>query len=217
MNTETRDEKFDRQTSEIYEHIGRFVVEFEIVAEHLRRAIISKLCRKGLHNPELARILVSHKAMTAAPLIVCHDSVLTELDKCKKPDEIDPVQKEVLNQISKEFDCLIQERNRIVHGYFRIGNAPAGADDFSSISGYKGNPSKKAGMAFEPLPGSADELRTLVERARSLRLLLDVFNVTLPLRRALKPESKLTDLVVKEGKVWLAKHDPVLSERTADP
>ena len=171
---ESRKELFERQTAEQYEQIGRFVVEFEKACAELRYGIIFLLHCDGLKTQRLAQILIDNKSMSAGPLIEAYEAITTEVGV-----RTDPIQKDVLEQVSKEFRKLMGERNRIVHGHWFIGYAAVGDPDFSEIGGLKGKPSKKEGMSFQHLPESVEEIADLVERASGLSELLRVTNARL--------------------------------------
>ena len=104
----SRQELFECQTAEQYEQIGRFVVEFEQACSWLRIGIIFSLHHDGLRTQRLAQILIDNTVMTAAPLIKAYDAIMTEIGVRE-----DPVQKEVLDQVSKEFHELTSERNKL--------------------------------------------------------------------------------------------------------
>ena len=111
MIEESPKELFEYQTAAQYEQIGRFVVEFEQACWWLRVGIIFSLHRDGLRNQGLTQILINNNFMTAAPLIEAYDAIMTEIGVRE-----DPIQKEVLDQVSKEFRALMSERNKVVHG-----------------------------------------------------------------------------------------------------
>ena len=167
MDEKSRQELFESQTAEQFEQIGRFVVEFEQACSWLLTGIVSALQRDGLKTHSLAQILTDNRFMTANPLIEAHEAIMTQTGVRE-----DPIQKEVLDQASKEFRALISERNKIVHGLWFIGYASADDQDFSKIAGFKGNPSKQLGMSFQDLPANVDDIKCLVERTKKLGNLL---------------------------------------------
>ena len=200
MAVKSRQEMFEQQTAEQYEQIGRFVVEFEQICSWLRIGIIFLLQRDGLKTQRLAQILLDNKFMTAAPLIEAYDAIITEIGIRE-----DPIQKEVLDQVSKEFHALISERNKVVHGQWFIGYARADDQDFSEIAGIKGNPSKKEGMSFQHLPTSAEEIAELVERAKSLKeLVYDIYGF-LVFQTSGEGRGKFENNLTKVGDTWVSK------------
>ena len=200
MVEESRQELYERQTAEQYEQIGRFVVEFEQACEWLRVGIIFSLQRGGLRNQRLARILINNNFMTAKPLIEAYDAIMTEMDVRE-----DSIQQEVMDQISDEFQALISQRNKVVHGFWFIGYASVDDKDFSKIAGFKGKPSKKEGMGFQNLPTSTEEIAELAERARSLKELLFDINVCLNLQTLGEGECKFESNLKKIGDTWVSK------------
>ena len=205
MAGEARKELFERQTAEQYEQIGRFVVEFENACAALRDGIIFSLQRDGLRTQRLAQILIDNRFMTAAPLIRAHEAIMTVSGVRQ-----DPIQMEVLDQVSKQFDELMCERNKIVHGHWFIGDASADDRDFSKIAGLKGNPSKKAGMSFQHLPTSVEEIADLVERASNLSQLLRVIHGLLIVQASGEGKGKFENNLTKVGETWT----PERPERT---
>ena len=200
MVAESRQELFECQTAEQYEQIGRFVVEFEQACSWLRIGIIFSLHHDGLRTQRLAQILIDNTVMTAAPLIKAYDAIMTEIGVRE-----DPVQKEVLDQVSKEFHALTSERNKVVHGLWFIGYASVDDQDFSKISGIKGNPSKKQGMNFQHLPKRVEEIAKLVERTKNLNELLIDIHALLTLQASEQGKVKFENSLTKEGDTWTSK------------
>ena len=200
MVAESRQELFEAQTNKQYEQIGRFVVEFEHVCWWLRNEIMFSLEHDGLKTQRLAQILLDNSYMTAAPLIEAYEAIITETGRRK-----DSTQKEVFDQISTQFRALIKERNKIVHGLWFIGWARADDQDFSKISGLKGNPSKKKGMAFQHLATSVEEIAELVERAKNLaELVMSVHHILL-LQASQQGSFKFENNLTKVGGIWTSK------------
>lgn len=200
MVADSRQDLFKKQTAEQCEKIGRFVVEFEQACSWLRIGIIFSLHRDGLKTQRLAQILIDNKYMTAAPLIEAYEAIMTQTGVRE-----DPIQREVLDQVFKEFRDLIIERNNIVHGEWFIGYTTVDDQDFSKMAGIKGNPSKKEGMGFKHLPTSVEELSELVERARSLKDLLMVIHGLLTIQASGEGKGKFEKNLIKVGETWTSK------------
>ena len=197
MDQGSHQELFERQTAEQYEQIGRFIVEFEKACSWLRNSIMFTLHRDGLRTQRLAQILIDNSFMTATPLIEAYDAIMTETGS-----RDDPIQKEVLDQISKEFRALSSERNKVVHGNWFIGYARVDDQGFSKMAGLKGKPSKKEGMGFQHLPTSAEQVIELVERARNLAELLMEVNTLLTLQALEEGKYKFENNLTKVGHTW---------------
>ena len=212
MVAESRQELFKYQTAEQYEQIGRLVVEFEQACSWLRIGIIFSLHCDGLRTQSLAQILIDNNFMTAMPLIEAYDAIMTEIGVRE-----DPIQKEVLDQISREFRVLISERNKVVHGLWFIGYASVDDSDFSEIAGLKGNPSKKQGMSFQHLPTSVEEIEKLVERTKSLRELLADVSALLTSQSSEQGKGKFENNLTKEGDIWTSKRPARAREDTEAP
>ena len=197
MDEESRQELFECQTAEQFEQIGRFVVEFEQACSWLRVGIVFALQRDGLRTQSLARILTDNRSMTAAPLIQAYDAIMTETGIRE-----DPIQKEVLDQASKEFRELMSERNKIVHGLWFIGYASADDQDFSRIGGHKGNPSKQQGMSYQALPANVDDIKCLVERTKKLGALFMAIHSLLAIQAPEQDQGNFESYLAKEGDTW---------------
>ena len=197
MDKETRQQLRQEHAARQYEQIGRFVVHFEHVCFHLRIGITFAFVHQGLSNQRLTGILINNRFMTAAPLIEAHDAIMTEIGL-----RDDPVQKEVLDQVSKEFHALMAERNKIVHGLWMIGWGRSEDPDFSKIAGRIGKPSKREGMSFQQLPTSAEEIAQLVERARKLGDLVMHIHAFLTEQSIGEGSVKLEDGLRKVEDIW---------------
>ena len=197
MDKEMRQLSRQEHAARQYEQIGRFVVHFEHVCFVLRFGITFAFVGQGLSNQRLTRILIDNRFMTAAPLIEAHDAIMTEIGF-----RDDPVQKEVLDQVSKEFHALMEERNKVVHGLWMIGWGRADDPDFSKIAGHIGRPSKKEGMRYQELPKSAEEIAQLVERAQQLGNLVMHIHLFLTEQSTGEGSVKLEDGLTKVGDVW---------------
>ena len=197
MDGKARQKLFKRQTTEQYAEIGRFVVEFERAGSMLRFGILAALHRDGQRSQRLGQILTDNKFMTAAPLIEAYEAIMTEIGARK-----DPIQKEVLDQVSSEFRNLMEERNRLVHGNWAIGYASSDDVDFSKMGGLKGKPSKKKGMDFEQLPIDVKEISELADRSESLRHFLMAIDAVLHFQTVHHGKGKFENNFTKEGDKW---------------
>ena len=197
MTKKARQQLMQEHAANQYEQIGRFVVHFEHVCFCLRFGITFVFIDQGLRNQSLSRILIDNRFMTAGPLIEAHDAIMTEIGF-----RDDPVQKEVLDQVSKEFHALIEERNKVVHGLWMIGWGRADDPDISKIAGHIGRPSKREGMRYQELPKSAEEIAQLVERAQKLGDLVMHIHMFLTTRSTGEGSVKLEDGLTKVEGVW---------------
>ena len=211
MTAESRHDFFEQQTAKQYEQIGRFIAEFEQACSWLRIGIIFALQNDGLKTQSLARILIDNKYITATPLIDTHDAIMTEIRARK-----DSIQREVLDQVSKEFRSLIFERNNIVHGEWFIGYAKADDQDFSKIVGVRGNPSKKQGMNFQQLPESVEEISELANRAKNLKELLTKIHQLLIIQSHGGDLGKFESNLTKVGNTWKSERPDKAEEVTED-
>lgn len=164
---QNRDFKYTQQTTESYAAIGKFVCEFELLCEQMRLSIWICLSFYGLKNTSISLIILTD--LTAQPLLTLLERLHAET--FQQFDEL-ALEKRISDQILNEIKELIQKRNSIVHGTYRIGWASESQTDFSNIQGYKLKANKSKGHHIETLPESKDEYDTLSKKLNNSRNLL---------------------------------------------
>ena len=102
------EDEVERASDKTYAPIGRFVVEFEYLTDAIRDVAVLTFKKHGLTKESLARIVLS--GLTATPLLVVFKSLVSE------SLELDPTQRDLVNQIAAKGHALIRYRNQIVHG-----------------------------------------------------------------------------------------------------
>ena len=169
-SVESREQKFDRQTKESFEHLGRFVQGFEFMVSSIRNGILN-LTSKGTHHQRLMLIILSHGSLTAGPLVDIYRSLLAEIvndPQYKIDDETRLLTLDILSETDHEYRSLVTSRNDLLHGTWFIGWASGADNDFSGLSVSKFKASTK-GFAVAPTPKNIGELNVLIKRCKQLR------------------------------------------------
>lgn len=160
MADETRSEKYDRQTKEQFEALGRFVQAYEMMIDHVRS--VAKFCVQNPQNSGMVSLIFNHSCMTAKPLWeLCHAFMRQKIRRGGY-SEADAALS-ILAQFNKEFADLTKLRNGMLHGTWYIGAASSKQEDFSDLHVHKFEVSKD-GLTPRHLPKSAGELLALVDR-----------------------------------------------------
>lgn len=113
MNEIERNQKYLKQTHEIYAAIGRFVVQFEHVCLAMQSVIIWVLDRYGLHDQDFSNALLC--GLTARPLYQTLASVLAKIQPTEN------IGKQIVDNIVKRLQKLVEQRNDIIHRAWFVG------------------------------------------------------------------------------------------------
>lgn len=166
---ENREEKFDRQSKQSFEYLGRFVQHFEQMVHAIRGGCLFFLSKNAAQQ-RLVNIVLHHHVMSANALWDIYRGLITEATNIVPlPDPV--AQKalmEILSQTASEFQDLMSARNSILHGTPFIGWAGSGDEDFSSISISKFKISGK-GFVTAETPTSVEEFKKLNDRCDRLQ------------------------------------------------
>jgi hypothetical protein len=155
--TESRRERYERQTKEQYAALGRYVQQFELVSFYLRYVITLVLHQDGLRNQQLADIIVGHHAVTAQTLLDTACALLVEVHSGDK-DAIS-----IMHHFRNRFSQEIRTRNTYLHGTWLMGWASESQQDFSDLGGFKLSPSPKLGAGTKDLAKSVQELQARID------------------------------------------------------
>jgi len=129
METSDRKEKYDSQTGQLYEAIGKCAVKFEHVCFAMHQGITLLLGQHGLNNQRLARVLLAD--LTAYPLKSILQAMIAEIVS------LPPTDKSICDKIFIRVQKLIERRNDIIHSTWFVGWASSEDTDFSTVSGHK--------------------------------------------------------------------------------
>lgn len=163
MDKKARQEKYERQTEELYSVLGKFAVHFEHVCQELRSGITWILHNQGLTNQKVTTILLSD--LTAFPLISIFQALIGETADLSDKD------RQIVNNIMKRCHKLTEERNDVIHNAWFIGWASQSDTDFSNTTAMKPHRSKKGG-GHEIFKRTADDFLKLSADATELSELI---------------------------------------------
>jgi hypothetical protein len=153
MNDDNQ-KKFETQTNEIYQEIGRFAVQFEMFSHGLQTGIQNVLHKAGLANHNLTNIILADQ--TARPLKMMLQAMLAEIGN------YDDTDRSIVNIIFAEVDSIIEKRNEIIHSTWFIGWAAEGQTDFGSTESLKYTKGK-LGVGIKSFTYTASAFTELIE------------------------------------------------------
>lgn len=199
---ETRDEKYQRQTKESFEHLGRFVQEFEQMVFTIRVGIRDVLAGNSRDREGLLDVVLNHEALSAKPLSDMFRGIIaTAMQHPTYTDEQRAMVRQILKQIAREFQDLTEQRNKILHGTWFIGWASAADEDFSQMSSMKWKVTAEGAKPVDDVPKSVEDLKALISRCtetkRTITALL--FSLRLP-----QMAGGLEKNFTRVGKGWVA-------------
>jgi hypothetical protein len=169
-NTETRDQRYKRQTAEQFAALGAFVQAFEQMVHAVRIGLLQLLTRgpgpRSVKHQRLLNIVFHHHAMTAQPLFEIFRFVIAEIihdeDYGVLPQERDTLNS-IFAQLASDITDMCRRRNDLVHGTWMIGAANAEQTDFSEVhvARFKGT---KTGLAEVDMPKDIEALEALTNK-----------------------------------------------------
>ena len=100
--------------SEVYENIGRFCVDFELVCRSMETCIRTILHKEGLKKEAIQEIILA--GMTAYPLLTLLQRLIGETLADTSEE------KAISSRLFKELGDLVEERNNLIHAkWFLVG------------------------------------------------------------------------------------------------
>ena len=132
----------------------------------IRFCYLNLLKRHGLTDVSLAGMMVHSKDMSESLLI---DSFRSAHLKAFDDDET----RSQVNIAHKRFRKLLEERNRIVHGTWWLGEDVIVMADSSKTHGFK-TVRRDAGVEYDPLP-NLEESNALIGKTKKLRIAFTFF------------------------------------------
>lgn len=165
MNEDERAARYEAQTKEQFEALGRFVQAFEQMVEAARFGLSHRLQCESQNLFYFTRMLFHHKALTAGPMFeLFRGFIMVDVLEIKKLPEVQAgAYREAIRDIGREYMALVEIRNLILHGTPYIGWAGAEQEDFSELAIHKGGVDKN-GLKEHETPKSAAEILTLCGR-----------------------------------------------------
>ena len=167
MSDPSRQEKYEAQTREQFEALGRFVQAFELMVFAIRSGIEGRLQQESQNMVYFTRMIFHHRALTAGPLWeLFRGIVFTDVSELRPVSPSDSgAFHDALSKIGKQIEALIKSRNSILHGTPFIGWASAEQEDFSELTIVKWGVSSK-GWKETVTPKSVNDLGILVDRCK---------------------------------------------------
>lgn len=156
-----RREKWERQTKDSFEALGRFVQAFELMIAAIRHTATGFVQTR--ENSDMVILIFNHGAMSAKTLWdLCHAFLRIKV-KALAPGPDADVASAMVAQMHKEVGDLAEMRNGLLHGTWHIGWTNSEEEDFSKLGVHKFEV-KKDGLRARDLPKTAEELLALVQR-----------------------------------------------------
>lgn len=156
MKEEERQERWKKDTDELYCSIGEFVVKFELVSHQIQIGITSLLGLAGIRNQKISQLMLA--GLTAEPLRSLYESLIAETQT------INDIERKMIKDALNRFQTLIQERNDIVHSTWFIGWGNERSINFSEVSGMKFH-KNKSGAAIKSFERKVADFVKLSEEA----------------------------------------------------
>jgi len=201
MEPDDKGKRFERQTKEHFEILGRFVQSFEHMVNAARGGCLL-LTSPTPHYQRLVGMAFYHPAMTAQPLFEVWRGVIAEIRPPAPLSDETPEAKEekvaanaILKYMAGEYSDLVRERNAIVHGTWHIGWNGSAEADSSALNLFKMNITK-SGLVQADTPKDTEAMFRLISRLDALTLMIHRVTAAIIINRRLGPN------FVREGNGW---------------
>ncbi len=163
MEPVDRQQKFEAQTAEVYQAIGKCSVKFEHVTFTMQQAITFLLHKGGLKNQRLANVILAD--LTANPLKSIFQAMIPE------SSELSQEESNICDKIFFRTQKLIERRNDIIHSTWFVGWANPDDTDFSEVTGAK-RARGKQGAVFKSLKHTAADFEAFARECDEVAELL---------------------------------------------
>lgn len=173
MTEEADRQAYQEASDKQFRALGVFVQEFELIIEWIRIACMFILSRDG-QQQQLVDIVLHHSSLTAKPLFEIMRALFAKITEGVDPSEI-AVLNSVMSQIAKDFDSLVEARNSLLHGTWRIGWQHFNEDDFSKLNLSKRKVTKH-GLVDAKVPFNLGELEALSIRCDEVKRMIVTLN-----------------------------------------
>ena len=175
-------------TKEQFEWLGRFVQAFELMVSTVRIGCIMNTSFFPKHQ-QLMNIVFHHQAMSADALFSIFRAIITTVvtdPESQVPPEEQIAYKGVLQQISTEYCDLCSERNKMLHGTWRIGwYYDINETEFEKVFMHKGNVSKDGFRYVSPV-NTVEDLKAVIKRCDDLEDMIGRVNAIFGFRQELR-------------------------------
>jgi hypothetical protein len=176
VSEETRQQRYDRQTRESFEELGRFVQSFEAMVDAARTGSLMIATNSIPQLRKVISIVFHHQALSAKPLMEIFRAIVMEFlrdDAFRSDMLIDDKERDtylgVIKQLHIEYEELANIRNNLLHGTWYIGYANDQQQDFEEFRVLKFRTNKTGSGYIDDLPKTAKELKKLRERCEKVR------------------------------------------------
>lgn len=214
--SESRDERYERQTKEQYETLGRFVQAFELMVDAARSGCIA-FTSAGSEHTRLLNVAFHHHSLTAQPLFHMWRGMIGEITRpkesekpSKEAEEERGIMNTILAQMADEYGALVRRRNDFLHGTWRIGWAGSEQEDFSRVSVFRGKITK-SGFAIADMPKDIQAMSEYVAKFESMMQMLHRATIVVQFGYSSKNN------FVHDGKKWRSPDDPRAPKPGASP
>jgi hypothetical protein len=153
----------NQSTKEQFEILGRFVQAFELMVDAVRTGCIL-ITTWTAKQQRLMNIVFHHKGVSADALFDMYRAMMAEIlgDPETKMDPTDnAVTLAVLGNLANRYKALLNKRNDMLHGTWRIGWFSAEDTDFQSIWMHKFK-ATKGGLLIDHPARNVDDIKALI-------------------------------------------------------
>lgn len=155
-----------------FEAIGRFVQAFEGTVEVCRRLLSIMIPTDGASQAKL-NLVLHHQALSAWPLFELARNVSIMHVTQRAPEEQATALNSIFAQAASDFEKLVDVRNSLLHGTWRIGWRSPIDEPSDRLSVYKFKPTRGELRPSASLPGSVGDLLSWVEKSNELSRALE--------------------------------------------
>jgi hypothetical protein len=204
LEYEDREDRHRRQTKEIFEALGRFVVGFESLINTTRTTIMFLVGAVGAPAGRV-RTILHHDAMMAKALV----EILRAAVKDRLTTDAPPLPKEeqetagkVIDNVASRFRTLYEGRNALLHGTWHVGWGNEESADFSEflVTNYKVTPEGLKNASDAEAVSTAQHLKTLRLECEALEDMIFHLQVSLMGLDDHLPSKSF----YQQGKIWIS-------------
>lgn len=213
---EPRNAKYERQTKEQFETLGRFVQAFELMVDAARNGCLT-LAADNARHARILRVVFHYHTMTAQPLFDMWRGIVAEFARpeedaapSREAEEDRGVATKVLAQMADEYGRLARHRNDFLHGTWFIGWAGPADQDFSRLNVFRARITK-GGFAAAEMPKDVQGMSAYINRFESMALMLQRATFVVLTRQTFSAN------FVFDGESWRSPDDPRAPKSATSP
>lgn len=163
---EERKKKYEEQTTELYQAIGKYCVKFEHISFAMQNGIKFLLSKNGLQNQQISNIILA--GQTAQPLHGILQALIAEMTT-----NISNEDKSICNKIFARTMKAIEKRNDVIHSTWFVGWANQEEDeDFATVDGFK-HTKGKTGAGIKDFKYKPEDFLLLTEECEFVENLIN--------------------------------------------